>query len=200
MYVVGHFHYVLSMGAIFAIFAGFYYWIEKIVGLEYNFSLANLHFFLFFFGVNIIFFPLHFLGLAGMPRRICDFPDFYQGWNVIASFGSTISFLASLLFFYVFFDMLVYGKKVINKSPYSVKILTWKLFFDRINNWYSSIKIVKIVRASFFNLYLLYDIAVDWQFGFQDSATELMSGIIDLHHDIMFFFNLNCSFSFVFIN
>jgi heme/copper-type cytochrome/quinol oxidase subunit 1 len=67
------------MGAVFAIFAGFYYWIEKIIGLQYNEMLANLHFALFFIGVNVTFMPLHFLGLSGMPRRIADHPDYYQG-------------------------------------------------------------------------------------------------------------------------
>jgi heme/copper-type cytochrome/quinol oxidase subunit 1 len=102
-YVVAHFHYVLSMGAVFAIFAGFYFWIGKITGHQYPETLGQLHFWLFFIGVNITFFPMHFLGLAGMPRRIPDFPDAYSGWNAIASYGSYMSVLAALVFFYVVF-------------------------------------------------------------------------------------------------
>jgi heme/copper-type cytochrome/quinol oxidase subunit 1 len=107
---VAHFHYVLSMGAVFGIFAGFYYWLEKITGLHYNQILANLHFLMFFIGVNITFFPMHFLGLAGMPRRIPDYPDYYQCWNSISSLGSSISIISLLIFFYVLFDLFVYGK------------------------------------------------------------------------------------------
>jgi len=99
MYVVGHFHYVLSMGAVFAIFGGFYYWIEKMVGLQYSSKMANVHFWLFFIGVNLTFLPLHWLGLSGMPRRIPDYPDFYSGWNYISTVGSTFSLVASLVFF-----------------------------------------------------------------------------------------------------
>ena len=115
-YIVGHFHYVLSMGAVFGIFAGFYYWIGKITGRQYPEILGQIHFWLFFIGVNITFFPMHFLGLAGMPRRIPDFPDAYSGWNAIASFGSYISFFSALLFFYVVYVTLVQGKKIENEK------------------------------------------------------------------------------------
>ena len=104
-YVVAHFHYVLSMGAVFALFAGFYYWIEKLTGFQYAELLGRLHFWLFFFGVNITFFPMHFLGLAGMPRRIPDYPDAFAGWNSIASFGSSISILGTTVFFFMLINL-----------------------------------------------------------------------------------------------
>jgi cytochrome c oxidase subunit 1 len=113
-YIVAHFHYVLSMGAVFGIFAGFYYWIGKITGRQYPEVLGQIHFWLFFIGVNITFFPMHFLGLAGMPRRVPDFPDAYSGWNAVASFGSYISFFSALLFFYVVYVTLIEGKKIEN--------------------------------------------------------------------------------------
>lgn len=123
-YVVAHFHYVLSMGAVFGFFSGMYYWLEKIVGTGGT-NLDNLpgapknkakyldminfetygfiHFYTLFFGVNITFFPQHFLGLAGMPRRIPDYPDSYALWNSISSFGSVISLLSALVFFWIIF-------------------------------------------------------------------------------------------------
>lgn len=97
-YVVAHFHYVLSMGALFAIFVAWYYWFNDLFGLPYNNYFAYLHFYTFFLGVNLTFFPMHFLGLAGMPRRIPDYPDAFASYNFIATIGSFIS-VVSVLFF-----------------------------------------------------------------------------------------------------
>jgi len=105
-FVVAHFHYVLSMGAVFAVFAGYYYWIGKMSGMNYPENLGVLHFWITFLGVNITFFPQHFLGLAGMPRRIPDYPDAYAGWNYISSFGSYISVFAIFLFFILIYETL----------------------------------------------------------------------------------------------
>ena len=113
-YVVAHFHYVLSMGAVFGIFAAWYFWIEKMSGLRYNEYLGQLHFWLFFFGVNVTFFPMHFLGLAGMPRRIPDYPDAYSTWNLLASFGSYISIISLILFLFIVYDTLTTKKKIKN--------------------------------------------------------------------------------------
>ncbi|CAH2600636.1 Cytochrome c oxidase subunit 1 [Rhodovastum atsumiense] len=99
-YVIAHFHYVLSLGAVFGIFAGFYYWIGKMSGHQYPDLLARIHFWMFFVGVNLTFFPMHFLGLAGMPRRYPDYPDAFAGWNHVASMGAYIS-AASLVLFLV---------------------------------------------------------------------------------------------------
>ena len=118
-YVVAHFHYVLSMGAVFALFAGFYYWTPKIVGRTYNEFLGKVHFWTLFVGVNLTFFPQHFLGLAGMPRRIPDYPDAFAGWNAISSFGSLISVVATVLFGYIIYDIFVNGKEV-NNNPWAV--------------------------------------------------------------------------------
>jgi cytochrome c oxidase subunit 1 len=119
-YVVGHFHYVLSMGAVFGIFAGFYFWLNKITGGFYNEALGYLHFILTFIGVNLTFFPMHFLGIGGMPRRIPDFPDIYTNLNVICTYGSYITTVGLCVFFYmiyrVFTELPVMEMKVDTKE------------------------------------------------------------------------------------
>jgi len=104
-YVVAHFHYVLSLGAVFALFAGLYFWLYKISGNWYNEEYGQIHFWATFIGVNLTFFPMHFLGLAGMPRRIPDYPDIFANWNKVASYGAIISFVATILFFFIIYKL-----------------------------------------------------------------------------------------------
>ncbi len=110
-YVVAHFHYVLSLGAVFSLFAGLYYWFPKMSGRMYSELLGQLHFWTFFVGVNILFFPMHFLGLQGMPRRYPDYPDAYALWNHVATIGYFIMFASMVIFFVNVIWALVAGKK-----------------------------------------------------------------------------------------
>lgn len=118
-YVVAHFHYVLSLGAVFGVFAGFYYWIGKITGYMYNEFLGKVHFWITFLGVNITFFPMHFLGLSGMPRRIPDYPDVYSSWNFVATVGAFISFIGLMLWFVILFKVF-YDKIPCPKNPWEI--------------------------------------------------------------------------------
>ncbi|KPP80804.1 MAG: aa3-type cytochrome c oxidase subunit I CoxA [Oceanicaulis sp. HLUCCA04] len=110
-YVVAHFHYVLSLGAVFSIFAGFYYWYEKMFGVKYNSFLARTQFWLFFIGANVIFFPQHFLGLQGMPRRYVDYPDAFAFWNYVSSIGYLIMAAGMVVFFVLLIESILRQRK-----------------------------------------------------------------------------------------
>jgi len=138
-YVVAHFHYVLSMGAVFALFSAWYFWIPKITGLSYNIMLGKVHFLIMFIGVNVTFFPQHFLGLQGMPRRISDYPDAFAGWNYVSSFGSIISVVATGLFLYIVFVQLVEGTAT-SRYPWATPQFFSDLFQTLFNRTYSSIE------------------------------------------------------------
>lgn len=217
-YVVAHFHYVLSMGAVFALFAGFYFWIEKITGLKYNEIYGKIHFWSFFIGVNLTFFPMHFLGVAGMPRRIPDYPDMYSSWNYLCSLGSLISFASTVFFFYIVYSMFknykndfaVTSKDQINTYLHYeiIKLHNYKEFKDPIwgkkrnsilyNNKNLKFiayllvdiekkKIIKPIWKKIMFPIIFCDASSSFDANFQEPATPIMEGLINLHHDIFFF-------------
>jgi cytochrome c oxidase subunit 1 len=127
-YVVAHFHYTMSLGALFGMFAGFYYWFPKMCGRMYNELLAKIHFWVMFIAVNLTFFPQHFSGLQGMPRRYVDYPDALAGWNAISSWGAYLGGVGALMFVFIVFHTLRKGEKV-GDNPWGVGATTleWKV-------------------------------------------------------------------------
>jgi cytochrome c oxidase subunit 1 len=143
-YVVAHFHYTMSLGATFTIFAGWYYWFPKMFGYMYNEAIAKLHFWFSFVGVNLVFFPQHFLGLAGMPRRYIDYPEVYAGWNHVSSIGSYISAVGVLIFLYGVID--AFRRKVpAGDNPWGAGATTleWTLPSPPPFHQYSTLPVIK---------------------------------------------------------
>ena len=127
-YVVAHFHYTMSLGAVFTVFAGFYYWFPKFTGYMYDERWAIRHFWLLFIGVNLIFFPQHFLGLAGMPRRYIDYPDAYFLWNFVSTIGALVSLAATVVFVYTVYEAFQV-KRIAGANPWGpgADTLEWTL-------------------------------------------------------------------------
>lgn len=222
-YVVAHFHYVLSLGAVFAIFAGFYYWFEKMWGIAYNEFLGKLHFTLFFIGVNLTFMPMHFLGLAGMPRRIAEYPHAFYSWNYVASVGSLISVFATLVFFAMIAQAFWARQEVDETDGYTLAFVypegeyiyvlrqnvpeffkhlaiagTFHLLSHRIiiidknsdrRMPFKAFAARTIARLKNFSFLAMVGLPTHHSklVSFQTPATPIMEGIVDLHHDIMFF-------------
>jgi heme/copper-type cytochrome/quinol oxidase subunit 1/heme/copper-type cytochrome/quinol oxidase subunit 2 len=207
-YVVAHFHYVLSMGAVFAIFAAIYYWFEKMTGAQYNEELAKIHFFLFFISVNITFAPMHFLGLAGMPRRVNDVPDGYMFWNHISSIGAFMSAGTLAFFFYIIRDALVHSWPFWNSYNFRANRDPWKplrpvcFILKRKEISMNLTPLQKFVRAlapiALVSAPTAKDVIIgapEWgQLGFQTPASPIMEAIVTLHHDIMAILVFVCIF------
>jgi cytochrome c oxidase subunit 1 len=143
-YVVAHFHYVLSLGAVFAIFAGFYYWFEKMFGVKYNEFLGVAHFWLMFIGVNIVFFPQHFLGLQGMPRRYVDYSEGYAYWNYVSSVGYVITAVAVLVFLVMLLEAAIRRRPgVANPWGEGATTLEWTLSSPPPHHQFNELPVVK---------------------------------------------------------
>ena len=128
-YVVAHFHYVLSLGAVFAIFGGWYFWFPKMSGYMYDETIGKIHFWMTFIGANMLFFPQHFLGLAGMPRHYADYPEAFSFWNRISSYGSYITAAATLVFFFGVYKAYFVNRQKAAANPWGegATTLEWTL-------------------------------------------------------------------------
>ena len=138
-YVVAHFHYVLSMGAVFGLFGGFYFWSIKLFGVNYDQDLGLLHYWTTFIGVNLTFFPMHFLGMSGMPRRIPDYPDAYYALNVICSIGSAITIFSIVIFFWIVNNLIL-------------DYIKWDVFI-----WNNQRRLYAEKRALYYKRMLMYE-------------------------------------------
>jgi heme/copper-type cytochrome/quinol oxidase subunit 2 len=166
-YVVAHFHYVLSMGAVFSIFTGFYYWVVKMTGLQFKGSLGQIHFNIFFLSVNLTFFPMHFLGLAGMPRRIPDYPDAFHLWNMVSSFGALLSAYTVLLFIIQLWW--IYTKKISSsRAPWERTL--WRIDLNTMLKLNS--------KQNFNNMPFVGQVTL------QKPATFIMYKLVELHNNL----------------
>jgi cytochrome c oxidase subunit 1 len=140
-YVVAHFHYVLSIGAVFAIIAGIFHWFPLILGITFNIKWSQAQFILIFIGVNITFFPQHFIGLAGLPRRYVDYPDTFFSWNLISSLGSILSRLARLYMFFIIWESLISQRQNLTNISNNT-LLEWKQQNPPISHTFTQLSII----------------------------------------------------------